>query len=180
MSNALLVGRRHFLQVTMPVQAEEGTDSDDSSAVGGSLSLANGDYELSWELVPGSSSGSRRRLAQAVDRVLFSVVLNGEGWVGLGIAGSAGGMTGADIVVAQTNAAGECEVADYWSESFAEPTKDVDLGGTDDLEDISCSKENGKTHVSFSKPITSADANDNTYIEYLTSKLFSELSFPQV
>lgn len=88
--------------------------------------------------------------------------LQGEGWVGLGIAGEAGGMTGADIVIASASPSGDCEVDDYWSTSFVQPEKDVDLGGSRDLEDISCTKDAGSTEVHFSKPITAQDSQDNS------------------
>ena len=133
------------------------------ASVGGSVNLADGSYELTWALMP-ESSGSARRLRQnAEQRVLFTIKLQGEGWLGMGLASPAGGMTDADIVVAFMDAAGNCDVGDYWSTSFVQPTKDTDLGGSDDIQDVSCTRNNGVTEITFSKPISSDDPNDNRF-----------------
>lgn len=84
-----------------------------------------------------------------------------SGWIGLGFAGAAGGMLGADIIISSMDPGGECVVEDYWSDSFVVPTKDTEKGGTNDVSDITCSRTDGATEFSFSRPISTSDANDH-------------------
>ena len=133
------------------------------ATVGGSLSLADGNYELTWALMSESNGSSRRLRQNTAQRILFTIKLQGEGWLGMGLASPAGGMTDADIVVAHMDASGDCHVGDYWSTSFVQPTKDTDLGGSDDIQDVSCTRDNGVTEITFSKPVSSDDPNDNRF-----------------
>eukprot|EP00210_Caulerpa_lentillifera_P000497 g480.t1 len=148
------------ITVSTPVDTGDGGSSPETQTpLGGSLSLAEGNYEVTWSLHRGSG-GARRLQESSYDRVKFTVKLKGEGWLGLGIAGEAGGMTGADIVIAS----GDCLVDDYWSTSFVQPEKDVDLGGSRDLEDVTCTRDSGLTEVTFSKPINPQDSHDNAFV----------------
>lgn len=82
------------------------------------------------------------------------------GWVGLGLAGSAGGMIGADIIIGMMSG-GSCEVHDYWSDAYASPQLDTDLGETDDVKNPSCSRSDGFTEISFSRPLQASGEKDH-------------------
>lgn len=87
-------------------------------------------------------------------------IFHDVGWIGLGLSGPAGGMIGADIMVSSMGPNGECLVGDYWSDSFVEPVQDIDKGGVNDIVDITCSRIDGVTEFSFSRPVEPTDSND--------------------
>ena len=69
-------------------------------------------------------------------------------------------MNSADIVIATNDGTGGCSVGDYWSTTFAKPTLDAEIGGTDDLTDTSCILENGYMNATFTRSYTTDDGFD--------------------
>lgn len=162
---------------------EEEPAAPPAMILGGSLELGDGAYSLSWE-VDQPSDGGEVQMVHVVQKTtgtgelqccaLFSAALSmvishlstlsgvaSPGWIGLGIAGAAGGMVGADIIISSMGPGGECVVEDYWSDSFVAPTKDTDKGGANDISDVTCSRADGSTEFSFSRPVSTSDSNDH-------------------
>ncbi|CAD7699986.1 unnamed protein product, partial [Ostreobium quekettii] len=102
-------------------------------------------FTLSWELAQGS--------------VTFTMEVDGEGFMGIGIPGTDKNMHLADIIVAVADGA-TCEVNDYWSETFARPTPDEDIGGQDSLTAKSCEVADGHMSATFTRSLVVPDEFD--------------------
>ena len=90
----------------------------------------------------------------------ITLALNATGvWFGVGIhsPGAGGGMVGADMVVAQLAPGGGVELAEYWADAYARPTRKADAGGGNGL--IACASASspaGGTRVTFTRPLRGA------------------------
>ncbi|GMH46195.1 hypothetical protein BSKO_14163 [Bryopsis sp. KO-2023] len=126
-------------------QGDGGEES--SSTISGEVTLDEStEFILTWELKS--------------DAMKFDMSFKGTGFAGIGIPGQDRNMHAADIMIAAADGNGGCTVGDYWSETFAKPSLDEDMGGTDDLAEKSCSIEDGYIKASFERPLTTEDDND--------------------
>lgn len=73
-------------------------------------------------------------------------------------------MHSADVIVAANDGQGGCRVDDYWSETFAKPAKDVDIGGVDNLRNKTCSIENGYIKAGFVRSFIQEDEYDRSFL----------------
>ncbi|GMH33879.1 hypothetical protein BSKO_01713 [Bryopsis sp. KO-2023] len=153
------IGNRGKVAVTLSEGGGSGDGGDEGGEIvlGGSLELADGAYKVSWIV---DQPAGRKLLQDGGQKVHFTATLEGEGWMGLGLSGEAGGMIGADIIIATMTPDGDCDVQDYWSESFAAPAKDKDNGGNDDITDVTCTRDGGVTEFKFSRPVATSDETD--------------------
>lgn len=78
----------------------------------------------------------------------------------MGVAGPAGGMIGADIIIGSMDG-DTCHVHDYWSDTYAVPQADADLGETNDVQDASCTRSDGVTEFTFSRPVQASGEKDH-------------------
>lgn len=98
------------------------------------------------------------------DSISFSLKIKGTGgFAAIGIPRSGLNMMDADILAAVADGS-SCNVGDYWSVTFANPSEDSSLGGTDDLIDKICVINGDYLEASFSRSLKTEDPNDNEII----------------
>lgn len=110
-----------------------------------SESLDNGNYQLFWTILEDS----------------ISIGLQGKttGWVGIGLKPSMM-MKDADIILA-----GIADEETYWVDSFSTGNfgphpEDTELGGTDDVQNLTVTEKEGVTTVEFARKLDTGDAYD--------------------
>lgn len=114
------------------------------------------DFRLRWTI---------READRAIDVTMST---NASGWIGFGLSPSSfigfHGMNHADIVAAswpayQREPGRGCTVTDYYNDNDFEvkPKLDVELGGTDDVRNASCSRVDGWTSARWSRRLATAD-----------------------
>lgn len=72
-------------------------------------------------------------------------------------------MHSADLIIAVSDGDGGCQLGDYWSETFAKPKLDTELGGNDDLRDKSCILEDGYLNATFTRAFAQGDDYDRSF-----------------
>lgn len=108
-------------------------------------SFDNGNYQIFW----------------TIDADIISVGIAGKttGWVGIGLKPSQM-MKDADIILA-----GVANGTAYWADSFSTGNfgphpLDTDLGGTDDIMNLSATETDGVTMVEFARKLNTSDRYD--------------------
>lgn len=81
-----------------------------------------------------------------------------DGWVGIGFNPTAE-MKDANFVIGYVKE-GKAKVTDHYGNTKRQHQLDEQLGGTDNIKDISGKEENGSTEIQFSIPLDSGDKND--------------------
>eukprot|EP00803_Ostreobium_quekettii_P004321 evm.model.scf_501.2 EVM.evm.TU.scf_501.2 scf_501:9997-17031(+) len=134
-----------------PADGEEAADGEDEGEEGGSAitgeATLNEDqgFVLSWELMG--------------EEITFTLEMDGEGFMGIGVPGADKNMHQADIILAVADG-GSCEVGDYWSETFAQPSLDGDVGGEDSLTATACEIAGGHMKATFTRSLLGTDDSD--------------------
>jgi hypothetical protein len=114
---------------------------DESNAQG----ISEEGVTLEWEL--------------AGDEVEFSVSAPTTGWLAVGFGGESA-MLEADIIIGYVES-GEVFISDQWGDGYTSHSSDVTLGGTSDVVVLGGSEEDGRTSISFSRPISTGDSLDH-------------------
>jgi uncharacterized membrane protein len=83
---------------------------------------------------------------------------SGTGWLGVGF-GQTGTMEGSNILIGYVKD-GKATVIDSFGNGPNQHLADVELGGTDDVTNVSGSIRDGAIHLAFTIPLTSGDVND--------------------
>ncbi|MBN2586320.1 MAG: hypothetical protein JXR55_03425 [Candidatus Fermentibacteraceae bacterium] len=115
-------------------------DREESNAQG----ISEEGVTLEWELTG--------------DEVKFSVSAPTTGWLAVGFGGESA-MLEADIVIGYVEH-GEVFISDQWGDGYTSHSSDVTLGGTSDAVALGGSEEDGRTSISFIRPISTGDALD--------------------
>jgi hypothetical protein len=108
-------------------------------------SFDNENYQIHWTAIN--------------DTIHLGLVGKTTGWVGIGLKPSQM-MKDADIILA-----GIADGSVYWTDAFSTGNfgphpKDTELGGTDDIMNLSVSEENGVTCVEFTRKLDTGDPYD--------------------
>lgn len=106
----------------------------------------DGSYNLSW---------AEDSLANTMT---FSIDAATTGWVGIGLS-SNGQMDGADLVLCYIDKNSKAICSDRKGVGYT-AKKDTELGGTEDLTNISGQIKNGRTNISFTRKMSTGDKND--------------------
>ena len=91
--------------------------------------------------------------------IKFELDVKTTGWVGLGISPT-GTMINSDMFIGYIQKDGKTIMNDRFSTSHLVPSLDTDLGGKDDLTDVTGTFKNGRTSISFVRKLVTGDKND--------------------
>jgi hypothetical protein len=113
------------------------------------------DVDLGWEIGDGS--------------IAVTVTAPTDGWVAVGFEPTMA-MKDADIIIGYVSG-GEVFISDDWGDGPTSHKPDIDLGGTNDVTDISGSESEGSTTLAFTIPLDSGDAHDRVLTPGTTVKV---------
>ncbi len=95
------------------------------------------------------------------DSIEMELTLNGSAYVAIGLGGAMSSRSGGvDMIIGWVAANGTAFVSDHWSTGHERPKRDVELGGTDDVQAVGGSFADGATTVRFVRKLRTADKFD--------------------
>ncbi|KXZ48899.1 hypothetical protein GPECTOR_24g188 [Gonium pectorale] len=96
----------------------------------------------------------------------FTIVVQGTGWVGLGVAAGTGvAMVDADIVMAHVLNDGSAWLDDMWATSYNPPQSDTSMGCNSQAQLLSATQAAGVTTVTFRRPLAASDRCDRALVK---------------
>lgn len=113
------------------------------------------------EAAPNQIEEKGIRMSWAIDgdQLQVTVIAKTTGWIGVGFE-PLRKMQGANFIIGYVKD-GEAVIEDHYGVSTKKHKKDIDLGGSDDVEDTGSSEADGSTKLAFKIPLDSGDEFDN-------------------
>jgi len=121
--------------------------------------------------------GTGMRLTWTVDgeRIFVGLHSPGHGWLALGLAPDGPMMRGADILMGYVTG-GKAVLEDQYGDSPVSHARDVDDGGSEDVDDFAGSEDEGGTTLEWVRPLQTGDELDKPLV---AGEMFIQLAYAE-